>query len=283
MGLAAGYRLEMISVVITTYNRKAFLRDAVLSVLNQDYLDKEVIVIDDGSTDNSSEVLEGLPVRYLLKENRGISSARNKGIELARGEYIAFLDVDDLWKKAKLSIQMTEMCKKDYLVSYTDEIWMRNKRHLNQKARHKKYSGLIFERCLPLCIISPSSVLMKRDVFDCVGKFDESMPVCEDYDMWLRVSAHYPVLFVDKPLIVKQGGHEDQLSKRYPAMDRFRIDSIVRILDSNVLNEQMRNAAISELTKKCTIYAKGALKRGKIAEADSYLSLVAPYGIRMVP
>jgi glycosyltransferase involved in cell wall biosynthesis len=267
----------MVSIIITTYNRRAFLKAAVLSVLVQDYKDKEVIIVDDGSSDDSLKELEGLPVQYIWKENGGISSARNKGIEVARGSYIAFLDVDDLWKKKKLSTQMTMMHEGGHKISYTDEIWIRNGEHLNQRSIHKKYSGFIFEKCLPLCIISPSSVIMKRSVFDVVGFFDETMPVCEDYDMWLRVTAKYPVLFVGKPLIVKQGGHEDQLSKRYPAMDRFRIQSIARILESDVLNETMRNDAIRELEKKCRIYMLGAIKRGKTEEAQYYSNLIRRY------
>lgn len=267
----------MVSVIITTYNRRAFLKAAVLSVLVQDYKDKEIIIIDDGSTDDSLKELEGLPVQYVWKENGGISSARNKGIEVARGDYIAFLDVDDLWKKTKLSTQMAMMREEGYEISYTDEIWIRNGKHLNQKSIHKKYSGSIFEKCLPLCIISPSSVFMKRSVFNVVGLFDETMTVCEDYDMWLRVTARYPVLFVEKPLIIKQGGHEDQLSKRYPAMDRFRIQSIARILESDVLNETMRMAAIMELEKKCRIYILGAVKRGKAEDVQYYSALIRRY------
>jgi glycosyltransferase involved in cell wall biosynthesis len=274
----------MVSVIITTYNRRTFLRAAVLSVLVQDYKDKEIIVVDDGSTDGSLKELEGLPVQYIWKKNGGISSARNKGIEVARGDYIAFLDVDDLWKKKKLSSQMAVMRDEGYEISYTDEIWIRNGKHLNQKSIHKKYSGFIFEKCLPLCIISPSSVLMKRSVFDVVGLFDENMVVCEDYDMWLRITARYPVLFVGKPLIVKQGGHEDQLSKRYPAMDTFRIESIVRILESDALSETMRSAAIRELAKKCRIYMLGAVKRGKTEEEQYYSDLINRYdaGSRIV-
>jgi glycosyltransferase involved in cell wall biosynthesis len=267
----------MVSVIITTYNRRTFLRAAVLSVLVQDYKDKEIIVVDDGSTDGSLKELEGLPVQYIWKKNGGISSARNKGIEVARGDYIAFLDVDDLWKKKKLSSQIAVMRDEGYEISYTDEIWIRNGKHLNQKSIHKKFSGFIFEKCLPLCIISPSSVLMKRSVFDVVGFFDENMVVCEDYDMWLRITARYPVLFVGKPLIVKQGGHEDQLSKRYPAMDRFRIESIARILESDALNGTMRSAAIRELEKKCRIYMLGAVKRGKTEEVQYYSDLIGRY------
>jgi glycosyltransferase involved in cell wall biosynthesis len=263
----------MVSVIITTYNRRGFLKEAVLSVLNQDYKDKEVIVVDDGSTDGSDEEISGLSVGYVWKENGGISSARNKGIEVSSGEYLAFLDVDDLWRKGKLSEQMKLMQEYDVPISYTDEIWIRNGKRLNQKLRHRKYSGQIFERCLPLCIISPSSVVIKRKVFDRVGLFDESLPVCEDYDMWLRITARYPVLFIESPLIVKRGGHADQLSRSYEAMDRFRVQSLVKILSSGALDEEMKAAAGRELREKCRILAIGAKKRGKVEEAEYYQEL----------
>ncbi len=257
----------MVSVVITTYNRRSFLRTAVLSVLQQNYDDKEVIVVDDGSTDDSADEVSDLPVSYVWKDNGGISSARNRGIRESRGDYVAFLDVDDLWRKRKLSTQMTLMEEAGFDISYTDETWIRNGKHLNQKLRHKKYSGHIFENCLPLCIISPSSVVIKKDLFLVAGFFDESMPVCEDYDMWLRLTSRYPVLFIEKPLIIKQGGHDDQLSRRYPAMDTFRIDSLTRILAFEGLTDAMRSAAATELARKCLIVANGAVKRGRNEEA----------------
>ena len=263
----------MVSIVITTYNRRSFLKEAVLSVINQDYQDKEILVIDDGSTDRSFEEVRGLPLRYVWKENRGISSARNMGINISRGEFIAFLDVDDLWKKGKLTRQLEKMIEIQIDISYTDEIWIRNGEHLNQKDRHKKYSGDIFERCLPLCIISPSSVVIKRKILDEVGLFDETLPVCEDYDIWLRITSRYPVLFIDKPLIIKRGGHKDQLSRAYEAIDRFRIQSLAKIIQSNTLNPEMKNAALSELKKKCRIYAMGAEKRGRFKESDTYMQL----------
>jgi len=263
----------MVSIVITTYNRRSFLKEAVLSVINQDYQDKEILVIDDGSTDRSFEEVRGLPLRYVWKENRGISSARNMGINISRGEFIAFLDVDDLWKKGKLTRQLEAMIENQIDISYTDEIWIRNGEHLNQKDRHKKYSGDIFERCLPLCIISPSSVVIKRKILDEVGLFDETLPVCEDYDIWLRITSRYPVLFIDKPLIIKRGGHKDQLSRAYEAIDRFRIQSLAKIIQSNTLNPEMKNAALSELKKKCRIYAMGAEKRGRFKESDTYMQL----------
>lgn len=267
----------MVSVIITTYNRKQFLREAVLSVLKQDYRDKEVIVVDDGSTDGSQDEIEDLPVKYLRKENGGISSARNKGIEAAQGEYIAFLDVDDLWKKDKLSTQISQMKAHNYSISYTDEIWIRDGKRLNQKLRHKKYSGKIFEHCLPLCIISPSSAVINREIFEDVGLFDESLPVCEDYDMWLRVTAKCPVLFIEKPLIIKRGGHGDQLSRQYTGMDRFRIQAIVKILHNRCLDVSMRTKAIDELKRKCRIYADGAMRRNKVEEARYYAALPEDY------
>jgi glycosyltransferase involved in cell wall biosynthesis len=263
----------MVSVVITTYNRRAFLKEAVLSVLNQDYKDKEIIVIDDGSADRSFEEVRGLPLRYVWKQNGGISSARNMGIVISQGEFIAFLDVDDLWKKGKLTAQVQKMIEDRIDISYTDEIWIRDGKHLNQRDRHRKYSGFIFERCLPLCIISPSSVVIKRYVFEEIGLFDETLPVCEDYDMWLRISSRYPVLFIDKPFITKRGGHEDQLSRVYKGIDRFRIQSLIGIIQSNALQPEMRTAALSELRKKCTIFAMGAQKRGRFHEADKYMRL----------
>lgn len=269
--------MPKVSVIITTFNRRHFLTDAFQSVVSQDHRDREIVIVDDGSTDNTCDDASSLPARYIWKENGGISSARNVGLKAASGEYIAFLDADDRWKKRKLSIQLEAMEQAGTLLSYTDEIWLRNGTRLNQKARHRKYSGMIFGHCLPLCIISPSSALIHRSIFDAVGTFDESMPVCEDYDMWLRITSRYPVLFIEKPLIIKQGGHADQLSRAYDGMDRFRIESIARILDSGVLDAACARQAVAELTKKCRIYAGGAAKRGKKEEAERYLKLAASY------
>ena len=273
----------MVSVIITTYNRRHFLREATESVLGQTRQADEVIVVDDGSTDGSEEVIADLPVRYAWKENGGVSSARNSGIALARGDYLAFLDVDDLWKKNKLAVQMAAMNLADSMVSYTDETWIRNGRHLNQGKRHKKYSGSIYERCLPLCIISPSSVVIRRDVFDAVGLFDEALPVCEDYDMWLRICCRFPVLFVDESLIVKQGGHADQLSRRYDVMDSYRVTAMVKALESGVLNRGQRQATLAELAGKCAVIIKGAERRGRYDDVAFYQDILRRHARELAP
>lgn len=275
--------MPRVSVIITTFNRRHFLKEALASVLAQDYRDKEIVVIDDGSTDGSRDEAVGFPVRYVWKENGGISSARNAGLDIARGDYIAFLDVDDLWKRKKLSIQMDEMERTGTALTYTDEIWIRNGQRLNQKLRHRKHSGEIFEHCLPLCIISPSSAVIHRSVFDSVGGFDESLPVCEDYDMWLRITARYPVTFIERQLIIKRGGHPDQLSRAYDGMDRFRIASIVKILAGGTLSPGQTWKAIEELRTKCRIYGVGAMKRGKKEEGERYLKLASVYEERATP
>ena len=262
-----------VSVIIPTYNRKDFLIEAIESVLAQTFLGYELIVVDDGSTDGTKKVLAdyGNKITYYFQENKGVSSARNFGIQKSHGRFICFLDSDDLWLKDKLKIQYDFMINHpDSFISYTDEIWIRKGVRVNPKKKHAKYSGWIFERSLPLCIISPSSVMIKRELFDIVGLFDERFPVCEDYDLWLRITSKFPVSFINKKLIIKRGGHSDQLSQKSWGNDRYRVFAIVKLLNSNQLSSEQRKQAILELKKKCAILANGFRKREKIKEAIYY-------------
>ena len=217
-------------------------------------------------------------VTLLEQKNRGVSAARNAGIQKARGTWIALLDSDDEWLPQKLERQLRAATENDNdndndnttFLCHTGEIWVRNGRRVNPMKKHQKYGGRIFERCLPLCVISPSSVLLHRSLFETIGLFDEDLPVCEDYDLWLRVTARYPVLYLDEPLIVKYGGHADQLSHKYWGMDRFRIAALLKVLASGELGARDQSAAEAMLARKIAIYAHGARKRGKHAEAERY-------------
>lgn len=269
-----------VSVIIPTYNRAKTLKETIDSVLSQRYDDLELIVVDDGSTDETREIIASyLPhLKYLYQERRGVSAARNKGITHARGDCFAFLDSDDLWLPDKLCLQMKFM--EDHpkaLICYTEEIWIRKGVRVNPMKKHKKYSGMIFKRCLPLCIISPSSVLIARSLIEEVGGFDEEFEVCEDYDLWLRISARYPVYLIETPLIVKRGGHADQLSKKMSGQDRFRIRSLVKLLEGDCLSFHQREIAWEELNRKCEIYGGGCIKRGKREEGEKILALAEKY------
>ena len=252
-----------VTVVIPTYNRAGQVVSAVDSVLNQSVPVQELIVVDDGSDDDTVGLLAayGDRVKVLQQENRGVSSARNLGIEAAQGEWLALLDSDDQWLPEKLARQLTyHDANPEILVSQTDEKWVRNGRHVNKAKRFRqKEEGWIFAPSLAMCCVSPSAVLIHRSVFDEVGLFDEALPACEDYDLWLRIGRRYPVGLVDEPLIVKTGGHEDQLSCRYWGMDRFRIQAMEKHLDEH----PWRDAVLAELVKKCGVVALGAQKRGK--------------------
>ena len=191
-----------------------------------------------------------------------MSAARNVGIQAAQGEWIAFLDSDDAWVPNKLSAQLNALaCSPGHRLCHTEEILIRNGVRVNQMKKHQKSGGLIFERCLPLCCISPSSVLIHRELFDEVGRFDEGLPACEDYDLWLRICSREPVLFVEEALIEKYGGHEDQLSRKFWGMDRFRIRALEKLLRSDALNTSQRSATLEMLIRKLEILLNGAKKR----------------------
>jgi len=264
-----------VSVILPTFNRCGYLRQAVDSVLSQTSPANEIIVVDDGSTDGTGALLKtyGNHLKVIRQHNRGVSAARNAGIRQARGEFIALLDSDDYWLPGKLAAQQAFFkARPDALICQTEETWIRNGKRVNPKRRHQKFSGMIFEKTLPLCLVSPSAVMIRRALFDEVGLFDESLPACEDYDLWLRISWKHPVYLIETPLIVKQGGHEDQLSAM-PELDKYRIQALVKILNQGCLTPSQHQAAMDMLRQKCTIYANGCRRRGRLKEAEKYLYL----------
>ena len=259
-----------ISVIIPTFNRLDLLKRAIESVLNQSIKPYDIIVVDDGSTDDTSEMIQQKykSINLIKQKNSGVSAARNNGIKNAQGDWIALLDSDDEWGKNKLEEQVNNLTDNPkYEFCHTNEIWIRNGIRVNQKKRHKKYGGFIFDKCLDICKISPSSVLFNKNILNHVGWFDEELPVCEDYDLWLRITADYEILFIDKPLIVKYGGHNDQLSNSVEAIERFRIKALQSLLENSDLSKNNRIHAIEMIIKKLNIYLKGLVKRKKHDEA----------------
>lgn len=276
----------MISVIIPTYNRASFLLEAIQSVLNQDAFQLteasslfELIVVDDGSTDNTKDTVAsfGERVRYQVQLNQGVSAARNLGLRLASGDFIAFLDSDDLWKEDKIANQMSFMkAFPRAKACYTEEIWIRREVVVNPKKKHRKYSGWIFEKVLPLCLISLSSALFRKEVFEEIGSFDEDFPACEDYDFGIRLAHQYPVFLLSRPLIVKRGGHPDQLSRKYWGMDRFRIQALEKALCLD-LNLKQKMLVKQEIVRKSCIVANGFRKRKNMDEARKYTALIEKY------
>jgi glycosyltransferase involved in cell wall biosynthesis len=265
-----------VSVIIPTYNRAAMVKEAAAAVLAQTYRDFELLVVDDGSTDGTREALAAFAgeIRVLPSPSRrGVSAARNLGIAATQGEWLAFLDSDDLWLPEKLARQMAFMAAHpQFLLSQTEETWVRRGVRVNPPSTHRKEGGRLFLRSLERCLVSPSAVVLHRRLLEEHGGFDEDLPAAEDYDLWLRLSWRYEVGLVPEPLVIKRGGHEDQLSRQW-GLDRYRIQALRKILVEPELPGSYRDAARRTLARKCAIYAQGCEKRGKVAEARRYRGL----------
>ena len=273
-----------VSVVIPTYNRADFVREAIASVLRQDYPHIELIVVDDGSRDGTAAVVSsfGPAVQYLWQENCGVSTARNRGVAASTGGLIAFLDSDDLWLPRKVSAQVAYFeAHPDAQACHTDEIWIRRGVRVNERHTHRKQGGWQFPASLPRCVISPSAVMMRRALWDRLGGFDESLPACEDYDLWLRLTAVVPVGFLTERLVIKRGGHADQLSRSLPVLDRYRVKALEKAL-ATPLPPEYRRAVLEQLVAKCRIVAQGARKRHHADRWACYNAKEQQYRQRLV-
>lgn len=251
------------SVIVPTFNRSHTLPAALDSVQQQTLPAAEVIVIDDGSNDNTKELVqEKYPwVKLIEQANHGVSHARNRGIEMATQPWIALLDSDDRWLAHKLRNQLSAIHESpELLLCHCDEIWIRHGKRVNAMNKHKKRGGHIFSHCLPLCAISPSAAMIHQDLFNEVGLFDEQLPACEDYDMWLRICAKHAVLYLDEALLEKTGGHNDQLSKKHWGMDRFRLIALAKQLRSGALSREQYAEAKAVFQQKYKILYQGAVK-----------------------
>jgi glycosyltransferase involved in cell wall biosynthesis len=280
--------LPEVSVVIPTYNRRAMVREAIASVIAQRGARIELIAVDDGSTDGTAEELDRIAasansdciiMRVVCCENRGPAAARNAGVALASAPMLAFLDSDDLWMPHKLQRQIAFMrARPGCAISQTAEIWIRDGRRVNPGLRHRKRAGDLFIDSLRTCLISPSAVIMRTEAFRAAGGFDERMAAAEDYDLWLRILANCEVGLLPEPLTTRRAGHPGQLSATVPAIDRFRILALMKLLAVHDLDEQKRYAVSEVLSEKCAIYAQGLRRRGRVADAE----LIADLGARAV-
>jgi glycosyltransferase involved in cell wall biosynthesis len=274
----------LITVIIPTYNRRPFLEQAIKSVLEQTVSPAELLIVDDGSTDGTDVLVRefaeysDIPVQYVFQENKGAAAARNLGIRKASGDLICFLDSDDYFVPDKIALQKHILKESDCLISHTGEQWLRRGKYLNQKKKHQPPDGSIFASCLTMCVVGMSTVMVRRELFERYGMFDESLPCCEDYDYWLRVSTREQFKLVPQPLTVKNGGRDDQLSVIYRAgMDKYRISSLVNLLENILLTDHQYRKALGELKRKCTIYGNGCIKYGRIDEGNRYLQIPEKY------
>jgi len=269
--------MPLVSVIIPTFNRFALLHRAVESVLKQSERDFQLVIVDDGSTDNTSQYLEKLTGVQILRldKNYGVSKARNAGVGISNGEWIAFLDSDDFWHPDKLKIQLKWLADNpQYDIMQTNEIWIRNGVRVNPPKTHKKICGDIFNQSVERCMITPSSVIMKRSLFDLSGGFDEKMRACEDYDLWLRITCKFHAGLEPKNLLTRYGGHDDQLSSSIEALDKYRVEALKKIILSGELNKVQKKIVKDSLQKRALILANGALKRGNRKEYEYYRSVI---------
>ena len=276
------------SVIIPTYNRRSFLKIAVDSVLGQSFSDFELIIVDDGSGDATAKMIKKYKdsrLRYFYQKHKGVSFARNEGLRQAKGKFVCFLDSDDRFRREKLEVTYKYIRQYSrYKIFHTEEVWYRKGKYLPQKKYHQKPHGDIFLKALKLCCVSISTAAIWRGVFKEVGVFDEKLPACEDYDFWLRAAARFPVFLIPRYLTIKEGGHLDQQSRKYPAMDKFRIYALAKIIKSGMLDGKKKHYACLEIMQKGMVYVKGLIKRKKTEEAkkveEEIASLLEENGLR---
>ncbi|KAA0257684.1 glycosyltransferase family 2 protein [Deferribacter autotrophicus] len=256
----------MVSVIIPVHNRITVLKDAIESVLCQTFKNFEIIIVDDGSTTDIATALK--PYLNLIKyirfeKNRGVSAARNEGIRLSKGEYIAFLDSDDIWLPFKLEKQISFMTQNGFEVCHTDEFWYKKGVFINQGEKHKKFGGKILTKILDHCRISPSSFIAKKEVFYKSGIFNESLPIAEDYDLWLRIALFYRIGFLNLKTIVKRFFLNDHLSHSVKNIEYYRLLALRKFYSKykTHFNHEEKLKIIQMINRKEKIVASGLSKK----------------------
>lgn len=270
--------MSFISVIVPVFNRSHLLTRTIESIRQQTYRDFEILIIDDHSTENIRAAVEGADLCHYTSLGHGVSAARNTGIQYAKGNWIAFLDSDDEWAPHKLEQQVAFLQQNpDCRFVHTNEIWMRHHKKIKQLAKHQKFGGHIFEKCTEQCVIATSSVLLHKDLLQDVGMFDESFIVCEDFDLWLRISAKEDLGFLTEELTIKHGGHSDQLSLQHHSMDLWRVRALAKHIERRDLSIEQRTALFLSIERKAKILINGYKKhphKEHLQEVQKYLMQV---------
>jgi len=280
----------VVSVIIPTYNRYPLLLEALNSVREQTYPRIQCIVVDDGSTDSTAQISSARDINYIEVKHSGFPGrVRNIGAQKATGTLLAFLDSDDLWMPGKIEKQVRFLKDHpDIHICHTREIWKRGQRIISQTGQRHKRSGNIFEDCLRKCVVGPSTAVLTKKLFMDIGAFHPDLEIAEDYELWLRISAKYAFGYIDEPLIIKRAGHASaasadrghaaQLSTKHGQIEIFRIRALLEQINADLFNDAQMALARKELARKCRIYARGCMKRGKRAEAVRYIALAELHG-----
>src|SRR5579863_2194788 len=277
-----------VSVIIPTDNRAKLLFAAIASVVAQRGAQFELIVVDDGSTDDTwgelertaaavnAEHAERITMQIVRTENRGVAAARNTGVALASAPLVACLDSDDLWGPDKIARQIDYMRENPRcVISQTDEYWLRDGGRVNPGLRHRKAAGDIFIDSLRTCLVTPSTVIIRIALLRVMGGFDEDFTAAEDYDLWLRILVRHEIGFIAEHHATRRSGHQGQLSATVPAIDRFRILALLKLLARDDLKAPRREAVCDVLAEKCGIYAQGLARRGRSDPARLMLEFAA--------
>ncbi len=235
-------RRGLVSVVIPSYNYGHFVADAVESVLAQTYDQLEVIVIDDGSTDDTFRRLAPFSsrIRYVYQRNRGLSAARNTGIKLANGEWIALLDADDVWHPEKIRTQLAAIVPFEPVGLVGSPSAPSRSKESFPAATVRPLSVRSFLLCAPT---GPSGTLIRRECFDAVGLFDETLTSVEDRDIWLRVTSRFPAVLVDSPCWWYRP-HDGQMSRKADRM----LQNYEKVIDK-FFREHPEHSALETLAR----------------------------------
>ena len=244
----------LVSIIIPTFNRLELLKRAIVSIEAQTYTNYELIIVDDASNDGTLEYLMTLDhLILILSENRGVSHARNRGVAMANGSSVAFLDSDDSWHKEKLAQQVAfHQLDPEVKCSFGEEKWFRFDKEVKRPKKYESPHVVNFKDLLEFTFIGPSSVMIDTNFYKELKGFDEDLAVCEDFDLWLRLSTHTSMHLAPNVCINKHAGDFEQLSSSVLSLEPYRVEALLKHQDNAQAKEMIK--------KKIEIIQKGAQK-----------------------